>query len=309
MKRLESVVVALDGESKVGSTTIVRHIKGEAEHQDAIIPELLGEMSPWAGRLSDATRASLADLHSHLGFRNISAISAGNIFRAASLYLSLRELALEPKTSLDKGDVEGILEVLAIPDIEDVLQNDPNVGTRVSEVAKFTGVQALCGAIFCEQIQTEYTRDGGANLVVVDARDPVGHMKRNGLIGSSTDQIHPANLLPIYIDTPADVSAARMPGDFKTNLEVVLARRRSDATRDELPALRPVDLIADFDTWAKQFGRDPLRSTVGRPYLLENGSKVTKDNLLWLGGFIAAFAGDVAVCNYHHRVLEEASIS
>jgi hypothetical protein len=302
MKRIKSVLVAVDGESKCGKTTVVERIATEAEYQtltfnqfsDSEILSDWGFSPDFSSRLASNV-ARLNDLHS---FRNIIAISAGNAFRAAALYQALCELDGDTKSEFVPDDADIIRRLLATDGITEVLQNDPNIGRRVSTVAQFAGAQALCGALFADIALEAYQQDGGGNLVIADARDPIGHLLRNNMIGIGGRQIDPTTILPIYIDTPADVAAERMSGDYNDNLAIVLERRLLDASGDELPVVRPDGLVDDFQSWTKSLAAAWSENQLAPTFCLDNGRQIQLDNIQYLGGVVAALASDTAIHSY-----------
>lgn len=294
MRLTGSVVVAFDGESKCGKTTIINAVAGEAEFQASIIPSLVEGNTPTAVPLSDECRLALQGVQDHLGFRSVTKISAGNAYRAAALYAMEEEEAGRGKESFVPDDVERVRALLARENIEDRLQNDDAIGKQVSSVAALAGAQALCGTIFCDAIHSAYMRDGGANLVVVDARDPIGHMRRNQLLGSGPDLIAPSSIVPIYIDTPAEVAAARMAGNFEDNLALVRQRRHIDATRTELPVTRPHVMIDDLGAWLRQFDPSTDNEAIAHPYRFDNGAHVELDHVQYVAGMIASVSHDIA---------------
>lgn len=291
MQSVESIVVTYDGESKCGKTTVIESVAKEAAFQQEIIPDLLSNPE-WTETLGQDTRDTLVGWHQKYSFDNITTLSAGNMFRAASLYVSLLELRGQSKTHFVPDDVDVIRELLALNGIEEVLQNDPNVGNRVSSVGAYAGVQALCGTLFCDYIveAAKMSAPGRPNLVIVDARDPVGHMRRNNAIGHGERQIKPAAILPFYIDTPAEVAASRMSGDYNENLRMVQSRRLIDATREELPVVRPDHMIHSFSDWMGQFGEHQSSTEVATPYCLVNNADVSLDNIQYIAGITAAVA-------------------
>lgn len=292
---MRSVVLALDGPAKCGKTTIVNCIAEEAILQASTAPGIIvGNPSISDIKLPDRTLSKVHDLQEDLAFNAVTKISAGNVFRAAALYKALLELDGTVKSRFDSTDTAMLRGMLARPGIQDVLQNDPNVGQQVTPVSMMLGVQALCGSIFCDSVSEAYHANGGGNLVVVDARDPVGHFSRNGLLGKASDQIDPSRVIPIYIDTPPEVAASRMPGDYAANLAIVNERRLTDVTREELPVVRPPMLRDDFDGWLSEMFTDlPFRDVVLPPYCLDNGEHVGLDAIQKFSARIAQVAQKV----------------
>ncbi len=289
--RPHSMVVAFDGESKCGKTTIVTAVANEAAYQDNLGAEfdtVFPSVPKRRGKQQDKIRAYIDSLR----FNSISAISAGNVFRAAAYHAIRAERHGRSKESFDKNDGEALRSMLAEDGVVDILQNDPEIGSRVSATGKLPGVQRLCGSIFCDQLTEQYHASGGSNLVVVDARDPIGHLERNNLIGGEGAQIHPGSILPVYIDTSSETAAARMRGDFVANLALVQSRRYDDATREELPVVRPAVMQDDFTSWLGQLCHVDRLATVATPYRLDNSPEVTLDGIQNFAGHIASAVND-----------------
>lgn len=243
----QSVMIALDGESKCGKTTIIDYIADGAQT---------------AGP----------------GFNGVIKISAGNIYRAAAMYKMGLDSAGIAKDRFEPDDAVPLQAILERPGIYDVLQHDKLIGRRVSTVAKMAGIQALCETLFVSTVVSAHHRNGGGNLVVVDGRNPVECLDRHQVIGRQDGQIRPDSIMPVYIDTPADIAAARMEGDFDENLAIVIKRRTDDATRPELPAIRPAVMLDDLDAWACQFGPETAGGEgLAVPYRLDNGRASLED--------------------------------
>ena len=302
MKSIESVVVAFDGESKCGKTTIINSVAKEAEYQAGVIPGLVEQIDrgEWDISGSSDLKSQLEVLQGRY-FDTITTISAGNAFRAAALYTSLLELDGQKKAEFTASDSEAIRELLAEEGINDVLQTDPNVGKRVSYVGKMMGVQALCGTIFADQVSAAYRQNDGANLVVIDARDPVGHLRRNKKVGLKRAQIHPASIVPIYIDTDDETAARRMGGDYWEKLEEVSGRRHADATRNELPVVKPDNLVYNFEDWLHQFPASVHQTEIAIPYRWDNGERTSLEHIQYFAGVIAAHAQNQAFFLYQSR--------
>jgi len=243
----QSVMIALDGESKCGKTTIIDYIADGAQTAEP-------------------------------GFNRIIKISAGNIYRAAAMYKMGLESAGIAKDHFEPDDAEPLRAILERPGIYDILQHDKPIGRRVSTVAKMAGIQALCETLFVSTVVSAYHTNGGGNLVVVDGRNPVECLDRHLVIGQEDGQIRRNSIMPVYIDTPADVAAARMEGDFDENVAIIIRRRTDDATRPELPAIRPAVMLDDFDAWARQFSPEAAgREGLAVPYRLDNGRASLED--------------------------------
>jgi hypothetical protein len=285
-KQVSSMVVAFDGPSKCGKTTFAEMVAEEARFQKSFLEgrELDDE---WIN--AEQIRASVADWAESVNFRHISTISAGNVFRAAAYYAITEAEKGNTITSFVESDVDRLRELLAQDGIIDTLQNDPEIGKRVSPIAKFSGAQALCGTIFCDSIVEAYERDGGSNLVIVDARDPLGHLERNKILGKGIRRIPPDTVIPLYIDTPIQVAASRMSGELQDNIALIEARRRDDETRAELPVMPPEVLTEDTSGWLL----DLLRNTdtyIPTHLLARNTEEVTLENVQFLASIVASAA-------------------
>lgn len=285
-----SMIVAFDGESKCGKTTFAAEVALGAQYQKDLyngvgLPDHIQETL--------AAEPAMVMIR-NTGFNDISTISAGNIFRAAALYTILEEDRGNKIDNFCLSDAPRIRSMLKEEGMIDFLQDDPDVGRRVSSVAKLAGVQALSGTLFCEAIEQAYFAGDGHNLVIVDARDPVGHMKRNNLLGTGPGKIIPLSVLSTYIDTPTDVAAKRMKGDLALNLQIVAERRHSDATREELPFLAP-SITAPIQEWADQVPfwdgstiqslEEPLP-----PLHIMNGEESSLEYVKYIGDILAASA-------------------
>lgn len=291
-KLVHSMVVAFDGESKCGKTTFTEMVAEEARFQARFYRgDELGD--DWDPGVRQSIKDGVADWANAINFNNVDTISAGNAFRAAAYYALRQEANGQVVTSFAERDIDSIREILDEDGIIDVLQNDSEIGRRVSSTAKLMGAQALCGAIFCDFISEAYHRDGGSNLVVIDARDPIGHMRRNDMLGTGAGQILPASVLPIYIDTPAEVAASRMAGEMHENVRLIEGRRLDDATRSELPVRRPDDLSEDFSGWFGWHLRQTTTTEVSPHFLATNNEVITLENVQGLASHVAALAHTV----------------
>lgn len=300
MKSVHSMVVAIDGEAKCGKTTVIDAIAAEAGYQASIIPELLTNPTSIAARFGHDDRNKLHDLHRQMSFDHIATVSAGNMYRAVAMYVMTQEREGYERTSFSEDDVEHLRGLLSSEGIYDYLQKNAAIGKRVSSVAQMPGVHGLCGAVFSDAVEEAYHKDGSANLVIVDARDPVGHLRRSGRIGTAPDQIEPASIMPIYIDTPAEVAASRLSGEYAERLEEVTSRRHMDATRAELPVKRPGNLISSFSEWWHQFGFPASGSEVAAPLLMDNGEHVSLDHIQHFAGLVAVAAQDAGFYLNNH---------
>jgi hypothetical protein len=293
-KLVHSMVVAFDGESKCGKTTFTEMVAKEARFQARFLRgDELGE--DWDAGSRQTIKEGIADWANSVNFRHISTISAGNAFRAAAYHVIRQEEKGKTVTSFTERDADTIREVLAEDGVIDILQNDPEIGKRVSSTAKLIGAQALCGTIFCDFVRDAYTSDGGSNLVIVDARDPIGHMLRNDMLGYESDQIRPASVLPIYIDTPTEIAASRMSGDITDNIRLVQDRRHADATRSELPVIRPGDVTEDLGAWLLTHLRQTSSTEVSPHFLARNNETITLDNVQRLASYVALAAHETGI--------------
>jgi hypothetical protein len=291
MSEFESIVVAVDGPSKAGTTLFTGLIAGEAQMQADLIPNFLSN-EEWSQELRDLVRPQLSGNSEAGGFKNITTISAGNMFRAASLYVSLLEVEGQTKESFSPADSDAVYELLALEGIEQVLQHDPNVGSRVSKIAKLPGVYDLCSDIFSGAILADYQADGGGNLVVVDSRDTMRHFQHNNRLGDAADQINPAAILPVYVDNPIQDAAARLPGDTVANLAMICERRFTDATREDFPVHPPADFVTNPKAWAAQFVKDQHPEAV-LPLFIWNDRCFTMDHVRQTADTVAKLAHTV----------------
>lgn len=285
-----SMIVAFDGESKCGKTTFADEVAQGAQWQK--------DLYRGAGLPDDMLQRMYAEpameIISHTGFNGITTISAGNVFRAAALYTLNEEKQGRVVDGFSPQDAPRLRSMLKEDGVIDILQNDDEVGRRVSRVAKFAGVQALCGTLFCDSIQEAYFADDGHNLVIVDARDPVGHMKRNNLLGNEKGKILPLSVISAYVDTPIHVAASRMSGDLDDNVRLVTERRHADATRAELPVLPPA-VTTPIREW---FELMPYwdGSTITSldeslpPLHIQNGEESSLEYVKYVGDILAASA-------------------
>lgn len=295
MKTLHSTLVAFDGESKCGKTTVIDGVKEEALYQASVFEK--AKDIPYSEAIS-RTMAAYVDPKQ---FANITAISAGNSFRTATYYLQTEEQAGRHKKSFDESDIPRIRSMLNTDGIHDILQNDPNIEDRVSTVAKMTGVISVCETIFCDAVQDAYNAADGSNLVIVDARNPVDVMQRRSIVGTDKGQIMPYSILPIFIDTPLEIAASRTKGSFEENLTKIRGRRHNDLTRQEHPFVRPANLEHDFWSWIRQ-SRELERDEIAPPLYFDNGGTTTLGEVQYFSGMIATHAQDTAI-SLHFREL------
>ena len=285
-----SMVIAFDGESKCGKTTFTKEVALGAQYQKDLYSGLF---------LSDVLREGLRtdgalDYFEQVGFDTISTISAGNIFRAAAHYTKVAEGGGKIIKAFSQTDAPLLRSMLDEEGMIDFLQNDDAVGKHVSEVAQFAGVQALCGVLFCEDIQRSYFENSGHNLVIVDARDPVGHMTRNNLLGTSKGKILPLSVLSVYIETPTHVAASRLKGSLEDNTKVVAERRLADATRAELPVVAPNN-TTPIREWSSTipFWDGVSISSLGEPLStlhITNGEERSLEYIKYVGDVLAEAA-------------------
>ena len=277
---LNSVVVTLDGEAKCGKTALANRIFTETTGLDSADQTVIPEFNA-ADTASDHQTEPQP-------FNSTSIISAGSMFRAATLYKALLGVGGIEKTEFSEDDTEPLRGLLTLPGIRDVLETDPNIKGQVHHVSKLKGAQSLAQAIFADEVRNSYFYGGGGNLVIIDARDPVGTLFTQQAIGSEADQIDPASIIPIYIDTPTEVAAARLSGDFDDNLAEISSRRYVDATRPELPVTKPSVLEESFPIWLQRV-LDLSGSEAPVPALLfDNGELVDMKSVYHFCGQIAA---------------------
>ena len=269
MSELSSVLVALDGPSKCGKTTITKEIAAGAALLSAAAEIVMGaEFLDGLGLSEDAGN----DLHSRMTtlqegycFRRISTLSAGNLFRAATLHVLNLEADHIEKQEFLPEDVIVINGLLKTPNIIERLQNDQRIGGRVSDVSRMAGIQALCGTLFAEMVVNAYHATDGASLVIADARDPVGHLEDGG---------------------------------YEESLDMVNSRRRLDAERHELPVIVPAGLIDDYSTWVRSLNKYWTLENGPPTYRLNNGREVDLDQVTHIGDIIGAhLANDIALLN------------
>jgi hypothetical protein len=275
---LNSIAITLDGPSKTGKTYLTNHIAIHALSQDGVLTDLSHEFNDGSDE----------------AFRGVFTVSAGNIFRAAAALLVWDKKRNETKTEFNDDDVGRIREFLGNEATRQALQNDPNIEGQVSTVAQMKGVHALCGRLFCDDIAEKYNANGGGNLVIVDARGPVDHMRRNGILGNGEGQIVPASIMPIYIHTPVKIAAKREEeGSYHENLSRIKARRKLDSSRREFPVKRPDNLIDDYGAWLHQFVHPELNGDVAAPFLIKNDSGVDLGTLDVITSVLAAKAREI----------------
>ncbi len=288
---VSSMVVAFDGPSKCGKTLFTEMVAEEARFQQRFYAGY--ELSDDFPRV-EILRETLADWAASVSFQNISTISAGNVFRAAAYYVMEAEKAGRTVDSFAHADVRKLRNLLATDGVVDFLQEDEQVGRRVSSIAQFTGTQLLCGTIFCDFVVEAYERDGGSNLAIVDARDPIGHFKRNDILGDGPGKILPASVMPLYIDTPVETAASRMKGNLHDNIAIVQARRHADTTRPELPVRPPATLSDDLSSWLRALPRT-REGYIPTHFLAKNDADVAIDNIQYLASVVAACSNHIGL--------------
>lgn len=283
-----SMVVSFDGPSKCGKTTFAQAVAGEVAYQDAFfegefIPiHLKKDMQPCIDR----------DYGRNVAFKSVHTISAGNIFRAAALHVLDEKKKGNTKEAFGQHDATIIQALLAQENTLDRLQTDPTIGASVSTVAQMMGVQAVCSELFVDMIVESYHNEGGPNLVIVDARNPVGHLKMHNKLGSGQNQIAPFTILPLYIDTPANTAAARMSGSYEENLRIVIARRKSDTTRKEMPVVPPEKLVelGGIVDWLYPVERTEVRD----PLHILNDNELDLGNVQYICSVVATAVRECA---------------
>lgn len=138
--------------------------------------------------------------------------------------------------------------------------------------------------------------------MIIDARDPVGHLMRNGSIASGAIDLR--TILPLYVSTTPEVSASRMPGDYEKNLATVRSRRLADAQRAELPVERPRAVIDIYENWVNELVRARAIGEIATPYELDNSGH-DLSTMQRFAGHIASFANDIAIRSHHDTASAE----
>jgi hypothetical protein len=287
-----SVLVSIDGPSKVGATFFGGHVETEIRYQQLpaqvkldYITELRNEEPP--SKDLETLRGTI--------FQHIGKISAGDFFRALTLAQIISEVNGQPVREIrpdNPEDRDTLLEFMAIEGIGKVLQKDPNIGARVSETAKLPGALDLCETAFCDAVSSSYHKSGGSNLVIADARNPLSIYARRGLIGSGQRQLVPQSIIPVYLDAPAEVAATWLGGDHATVTRQILERRQKDASRFPYPVVVPDNLTRDLSSWLDQF-YPPGDELVEKTFHLQNSYDITEKNIQYLGGIVAGVAWDL----------------
>lgn len=304
---LHSVVVTVDGPSKAGTTAIIERIGDAAGHQETMFSILLDQnavvVDAGADGYDEEILSELQSRHQMATFEGVTVIRGGNFYRAAALYVMLSDLKGEPKTSLDETDADAVREILALDGIQEVLDNDPNLGRGVSDVfARYAGAQALCSTMLTDAVLNAYGEDGMGGLVIVDARDPLGHMERNSILGALPGRIDPNSIVPLYVQTPADIAGSRMPGDLDENIKLVEARRLKDATREENPVHEPTSVVKDLGGWRGELlAASPFDT--GEPFLVVNDRRISLEDLDALGAIVVAAAQKLGEQLYGRKAL------
>lgn len=292
MKSVDSILVAIDGESKSGKTTWMDAIAEEARYQAGFYESAVAPDSSLP--IDEKTRAELHEWVDSIALNGIHRITAGNAFRAAAYYVIEKEKVGVSKSGFDESDTSMLRELLAEEGVQDFLQSDSAVERRVSTVAQMVGVRALCETIFCDEVVNAYHLDGGSNLVIVDARNPVDILERNNVVGQQLPNILAGSILPLFIDTPVEIAAARKSGDYNDNLADITKRRQLDATRSEYPFVRPTPLTCKLGPWLQQFPRPETASGIATSFLITNDESLPLDGVQYIAGCIASAAHDMS---------------
>ncbi len=126
MKSIDSVVVAVDGESKCGKTTFIRAVSNEAQHQRDDF--FFGAVKPDTGLFPDEeSRASAEAWVKTITFNDIRHVSCGNAFRAAAYYAIKQEQAGITKDAFTAADTDLLREMLSEEGARELLQSDPRI--------------------------------------------------------------------------------------------------------------------------------------------------------------------------------------
>lgn len=291
-----SVLVAIDGPSKAGSTFLMSHIAEGAEFQKAHHSRQLDVMATIPGVQPETLEG--VDVLRSLMFNRISTLSAGNFFRVGALAVILRQLDGLPLTNFNEpGTADGLKQLLAIHGIEEELQTNPAIGRNVSPMSKrVPGAIAVCETVFCEAVSAAYHADGGGNLVVADGRNPLSIFERRGLLGSGEGQIDPAGIIPVYVDTKPEHAAVWLGGDYDAKLAEIIARRDTDASRPEHPVEVPSGMDGDLGHWAGQFIPGRADNSLPTVFQFRNGPGV---DVMRMGDNIATLALDLHASLYN----------
>jgi hypothetical protein len=300
MKIIESVVVTIDGESKSGKTTWMDNIAEEARFQEASYAHAASANSGYIQ--NEVNRTEFQSWLETVTFNGIHQVTAGNAFRAAAHYVIEKEKAGDIKDGFDEYDTDALRDLLSQDGVKQVLQTDKTIEKRVSSVAQMPGVRALCETIFCDELTDAYHRNGGSNLVIVDARNPVDILYRNMIVGNGTDQVRPDGILPIFIDTPVEVAAKRMPGEYESNVASISARRLLDNMRPEYPFQKPERTTSNFRAWQRQFSLFKPDTGIAVPLLHINDESLPLESIQYHAGKIASAAHDAASDLYTSRL-------
>jgi hypothetical protein len=290
MKQINSVVTTVDGESKVGKTVFIDAIANGATFQTQMYQEAVSPEGPFG----DLELGSTREWIDAVTFNGIYKVTAGNAFRAAALYVRELEAAGQTKTMFDDDDAVKLWELLGKEGAADILQTDPEIEGRVSKVAQMTGVRALCETIFCNEVTKAYNAEGGSNLVIVDARNPIAVFQRNDILGENSQQIRPNSIVPLFIDTPVGVAASRLKGDYQANVARIAQRRQDDRQRPEYPFEDPEKVIRDSRSWLRQFPHPSTMNGIALPLYIQNGPTLSIGGIHAIAERIAATAHDTA---------------
>jgi hypothetical protein len=290
-----SVFVSVDGPSKVGSTFFTGYVEKETGFQQTGARTKFEAIDGMLSGLDDTGPRERLEVARATLFRHVGRLSAGNFFRALALAQAISELRGQPVREIRPDSPEDrstLLEFMAIEGIGKVLQTDPHIVARVSKTAKLPGAIDLCENAFCDAVSQAYHRDGGDNLVIADARNPLDIYGRRDLMGTGPHQVAPQSIVPVYLDAPAEVAAGWLGGDYDARVTQIVQRRAEDATRDQYPVVVPGNLTTDIRAWADQF-YPPGYELAAKTYHLRNGAGVTEGNIQWLAGVTAAVAWDL----------------
>lgn len=288
----ESVLVVLDGPTKVGTTYLANEIDSAAVAAGLVYPDDYFE--PWMTGFETAATQDAT-------FAKVMRFSAGNVFRAATLLVA--EEGDKPAFGLD--DVPAIREVLARTDIEPVLQHDPRIKESVSTVAKAEGVQDVCNTIVGQMVTEAYFADGGANLVILDGRRPLTILDTYGFFGAGPGQVKPESTLPVHVSAPVDVAARRLvkpvegegQADYERRVlaeaEIIGRRRAQDEGREEFPYVVPELLTPSLEVWtAIVSGR--AAGNRATHFHFDNGENTTPFDVKRFAGQVARLSGVVS---------------
>ena len=291
-----NMAITANGLSKCGKTTFIDAVVAQAnvyqepiDDQYAYVQELQSHDSALASRSLRFWRSGR--------FAKVTQISAGNAFRAAAHYVIEEARSGRNIKRFEPDHLDKITEILQEDGIIEHLQANAEIAGRVSAVAAMDGAQKICEPLFSRMVRQAYSvpAEDGHNLVVVDARDPVGLLHRNNAIGSGESQLRPYTILPVFIDTSTEVAASRMPGDYEKSLQEVTERRLLDATRQINPVSIPSPdrLLSSFFEWHSQFTLPPFAADPKELHI--KNDELSLDEVKRIAGFVAVAASDAAI--------------